>query len=313
MKVKRSSVLAGLLVIVILLLSLSAKSVNAQINAVTLKPTDDTYVDSSNPNSNHGEQNYLQITNYNSEINGNETYESIVWLKFNLSHVPDWAVVDGAILQMRTSSVNGSFNVNAYSGSDFLSVSAIVSWTELTLTYSNMPSYNTTSMDSVLVATTNQWYNWSVVDVVRTALNSTARTVTIVLFDPSPHGLLSSISFNSKEFSISDYAPTLTVHWSGVVPEFPTFLILALLMGTLLAVTFRRKSVQTSTLSPKYQFVNSARYCACTSTLASLTKNPIGLAVPSPISVLVKSKRLDPGCRAWKVSVNTQIVPLKVF
>jgi hypothetical protein len=238
--------------LVILLFSLSAKSVSAQVGEVMLKPTDDTYVDSSNPDSNYGEQNYLQITNYNSEINNDVTYESIVWLKFNLSSVPNGAVIDGATLQLHTSSVNGSFNVsfnvNAYSGSDFLNVSAVVSWTELTLTYSNVPSYNTTSMDSVLVGTSGQSYNWSVVDAVRDALNSAGRTVTMVLFDPSPHGLLSSISFNSKESSISDYAPTLTVHWSGVVPEFPSFLILALfLMTTLLAVTLRRKKCANKT------------------------------------------------------------------
>jgi hypothetical protein len=209
------------LCLVILLFSLSAKSISAQVSDVTLKPTDDTYLDSSNPNSNYGEQNYLQITNYNSEIN--IAYESIVWLKFNLSSVPDGAVIDGATLQLRTSSVNGSFNVNAYSGSNFLNVSAVVSWTESTLTYSDMPSYNTTSMSSVLVETSGQWYNWSVVDAARDALNSRSigtaifdrSIVTLVLYDPSPHGLLSSISFNSKESSISDYAPTLTVHWTG--------------------------------------------------------------------------------------------------
>jgi hypothetical protein len=225
----------------VLVPTLSIKTVNAQAGEVTLKPTDDTYVDSSNPNSNYGEQNYLQITNYNSEINS--AYESIVWLKFNLSSVPDGAVIDGATLQLRTSSITGSFNVNAYSGSDFLNVSAVVPWTELTLTYSSMPSYNTISMDSALVATNNQWYNWSAVDAVRDALNSTARTATMVLFDPSPHGLVSSISFNSKEFSISDYAPTLTVHWSGLVPEFPSFLILPLLMmATVLALIFHKQS-----------------------------------------------------------------------
>jgi hypothetical protein len=245
MSEKKFDVSGKLLIVlglVVLLFSLSAKSVSAQVGEVTLKPTDDTYVDSSNPNSNYGEQNYLQIANYNSEINSNETYESIVWLKFSLSAVPDGAVIDGATLQLRTSSVDGSFNVNAYSGSDFLNVSAVVSWTELTLTYSNMPSYNTTSMDSVLVATSGQWYNWSVVDAIRDALDNTGRTVTMVLLDPSPHGLLSSVSFDSKEFSISDYAPTLTVHWSGVVPEFPSFLILGLFtMATLLAVTVCRK------------------------------------------------------------------------
>jgi hypothetical protein len=244
MSEKRIDVFRGIVIVLVLSLvlvsTLSIKTVNAQTGQVTLKPSDDAYVDSSNPNSNYGERNYLQITNYNSEIN--IANESIAWLKFNLSSIPNGALIDGATLQLRTSSVTGSFNVNAYSGSDFLNASAVVSWTELTLTYSNMPSYNTTLMDSVLVATNNQWYNWSVVDAVGDALNRTATTVTMVLLDPSPSGLVSSISFNSKEFSISDYAPTLTVHWSGVVPEFPSFLVLSLFMiATILAVIVYRK------------------------------------------------------------------------
>jgi hypothetical protein len=249
MKIKRSSVAAGLLSLV-MLFSLSVKSVNAQVGEVTLKPSDDTYVDSSNPNSNYGQQDYLQITNYDSGIN--TVYESIAWLKFNLSSVPDGAIIDEATLQLRTSNVTGfiiSFNVDAYSGSDFLNESAIVSWTELTLTYSNMPNYNTTSMDSVLVAANNQWYNWSVVDAATDASNSATRTVTIVLFDPSPHGLVSSTSFNSKESSTSDYAPVLDVHWSGVVPEFPSFLVLPLFIaGILLAVTVRKEKCANKTL-----------------------------------------------------------------
>ena len=226
----KSGVSERLLVVVclaILIFSLAVKSVRAQGGQVTLKPTDDTYVDSGNPDSDYGGRNYLQVMNYNSQINSNGTRESIVWLKFNLSSVPEGAVIDGATLQLWTSSVNGSFNVNAYSGTDLLNVSAIISWTEMTVTYSNMPFYNTTSMDSVLVETSGQWYNWSVLDAVRDALNNPARTITIVLYDPSPHGLTSAIWFDSKESSIA-YSPTLTVHWSAVVPEFPTLLILAL-------------------------------------------------------------------------------------
>jgi hypothetical protein len=45
----------------LLVSSLSIKTVNAQAGQVTLKPTDDTYVESNNPNSNYGGQNYLSI------------------------------------------------------------------------------------------------------------------------------------------------------------------------------------------------------------------------------------------------------------
>jgi hypothetical protein len=227
----------------ILIFSLTVRCVGAQADQVTLKPTDDAYVDSSNPDSNYGGRNYLQILNYNSQINGNGTQESIIWLKFNLSSVPEGAVIDGSTLQLWTSSVDGWFNVNAYSGTDLLNTSAIISWTELTIMYSNMPFYNSTSMDSVLVEDSGQWYNWSVLDAVRDALNSTPRTITIVLCDPSPHGLVSAVWFDSKESSTA-YAPMLTVHWSGITQEFPTFLILALFtIASLLAtVVYRKKA-----------------------------------------------------------------------
>jgi hypothetical protein len=233
------------LCLAILIFSLTVKSVGAQVDQVTLKPTDDTYVDSGSPDSNYGGRNYLQIMNYNSQINSNGPHESIVWLKFNLLSVPEGAVIDGATLQLWTSSVNGSFSVNAYSGTDLLNESAIISWTELTMAYSNMPFYNTTSMDSVLVEASGQWYNWSVLDAVRDALNNTARTMTIVLYDPSPHGLVSAIWFDSKESSTA-YAPMLTVHWSAIVPEFPTFLILALFMIASLPATviYRKKRIR---------------------------------------------------------------------
>jgi hypothetical protein len=248
MSERRIRISKGVVIVLVLglvLVSLlSIKAAYAEGGQVTLKPTDDTYVDSRNPKSNYGTQNYLQIVNFNNETNSPpESYECLVWLKFNLSSVPDGAVIDVATLQLYTSSVNMSLNVNAYSGADLLNESAIISWTELTMTYSNMPYYNTTSMGSVIVDTVGQGYNWSVADAVRNALSSPATKATIVLFDPTPHGLLQSVTFDSKEFSNSDYAPTLTIHWSEVVPEFPTFLTLPMLMmATLLAVIFYGKN-----------------------------------------------------------------------
>ena len=90
-------------------------------------------------------------------------------------------------------------------------------------------------MDSVSVATVNLWYNWSVVDAVRNSLNGNARSVTIVMREPTPHSSATSIYFDSKE-SPADYSPKLTIHWSNV-PEFPTFIVLPLfIIATLVAL-----------------------------------------------------------------------------
>jgi hypothetical protein len=223
----------------VLVSSPSIKTVNAQAGQVTLKPTDDTYVDSYNPNSNYGGRIDLDVEN---SVTGGTppyqvTYLDLVWLKFDLSTVPNGAVIDGATLQLHTSYVGETYSVHAYSCPNN-------SWTELTLKYSNMPSYNTTSMDSLLVATSNQWYNWSTVDAVRNSMMSNPETVTIVLQEPSAHSSVTFVSFESKEAPVyfTDYSPKLTVHWSGVVPEFPTFLVPASLMITaLLAVVFYKR------------------------------------------------------------------------
>jgi hypothetical protein len=229
-----------ILVLGLLVSSLNIKTVNAQARQTALNPSDDTYVDSTNPNSNYGGRDYLQIKNYQYTLSG-QTYinESIVWLKFNLSSVPSGAVVDEATLQLCTDLVTETLNVHAYSCSDN-------SWTELTLTYSNMPSYNTTSMDSVIVATAAQWYNWSVVDGVRNAQGRNSKAITIVLFDPSPHSSITTVWFESKENMFGSF-PQLTVHWTAVTPEFPTFFILPLFMiATLIAVIIYKKATKIS-------------------------------------------------------------------
>jgi len=242
----RSVIFREIVVVLVLSLvvvsSLSIKTVDAQAGQVTLKPSDDTYVDSSNPGSNYGGQIYLEISEWNVF---SAHYDLMAWLKFDLSSVPDGAVVDGATLSLYTPIVGETFNVHAYAGSAFLNASTVTPWTELTLTYSNMPSYNTTSMDSVLVATANLWYNWSVVAAVRNALNDNPKSVTLVMREPTLHSSATSVYFYSKENPVTptDYSPKLTIHWSNVVPEFPTFLILPLfMMATLLALVFHKRA-----------------------------------------------------------------------
>ena len=231
---------ANLIVLAVLLCSLAlpvavVRTVNAQEGQVTINPTDDTYVDFDNQNSNYGGQNNLQVSKYHDSFEN--MWEERIWLKFNLSSVPDGAIVDTATLRLYCSIASETYNVYAHACSD-------ISWTELTLTWSNMPSYNASSMDTEQVATSYRWYNWSVTYAVQKAVDGISGgpgIVTIVLLETSFRGLISWVAFNSKE-SFS-YYPELTVHWSGQVPEFPSFLILPLFMvATLLAIiAYKRK------------------------------------------------------------------------
>jgi hypothetical protein len=130
-----------------------------------------------------------------------------------LSSIPNGAVIGNATLHL-WSFQSGPYTISAYSGSNFLN-NSVIDWTEDTLTYSNMPSYNTTSMDSIAINGANQWYNWSVVDAIRDALSSNSKTATIVLFAPSTVYVASSVGFDSKEIGAGppDYRPALTIHW----------------------------------------------------------------------------------------------------
>jgi len=234
-------IVIALVLSLVLVFSLSIETVNAQAGQVTLKPSDDTFVDSSFQTLTFGGETILETLNEYHYYGGQfSEVEEVVWLKFELSSVPKGAVIDVATLQLYPSNVYGTNDVHAHFCTNY-------SWTESSLTYSNMPSYNTTSMDSVLVTVNNQWYNWSTVDAVKNALNSNAEAVTVVLREPSIQNSL--VSFESKEapINLTDYSPKLTIHWSNVVPEFPTFLILPFFMiATLLAVIiYRKKSMRT--------------------------------------------------------------------
>ena len=234
-----------LVVFLSLLPNIKTNVVHASTNQVMLKATDDTYVDSSYPTSNYGGQFNLEILN---SLYGTAPYQStfidIIWLKFNLSSVPNGALIDTATLQLYASGVGETYNVDAYSCSDN-------SWNELTLTYSNMPSYNTALIDSELVPSAFEWYNWSVVDAVRSALNTNSTQLTLVLNEPTPHSSLNGVSFYSKEsflenLSTTDYSPELIVHWTAVTREYPTLLLIPLTIITtavVAAIFYKRKRI----------------------------------------------------------------------
>jgi len=187
--------------------------VEARPGQVTLTAIDDTYVNSveGNVDSNYGAAYFLRVSKWQFS---STVYERLTWLKFDLSSVPDGVVVDVATLQLHTSTVVETYTVYAHSCS-------VSSWTELTLTYSNKPSFNPTSMSStvILAGTPTKWYNWNVIDAVRNSLNNEANLVTIVLRETTIRGLLSFVSFDSKEEGNGAHAPKLIVHWIPVTDD----------------------------------------------------------------------------------------------
>jgi len=204
---------------------------------VTIAPTDDTYTDVNNPNANYGGQTTLEIEMF-WEGNPYEMWKKRVWLKFNLSEVPDGAVVDNATLELHSSVVTETYDIGAYS-------CASISWTELTLTWDNSPAFGTL-MDKTLVASSAQWYSWNVTDAVLDGLNGIhggPDVVPVVLREATTfRSMYSKASFLSKEGS-SELRPKLTIHWIDVIPEFPSLLLLPLFMMVILlaAIAFRRK------------------------------------------------------------------------
>lgn len=232
---EKANLVALIILIGIIVLPIAAiPLVNAQEGQASINPTDDTFIDFSQQDSNYGGQTNLYVEKFQQS---QDNWERRTWLEFNLSSVPEGATVDVAILRLYCDSALETYDVYAHSSSD-------ASWTELTLTWSNMPSYNNTSMDVEQVATPNRWYNWSVTYAVQKAvdgIHEEPNIVTIVLQETSFRSPVSYVTFSSKEDS--SHHPELTVHWSGVVPEFPSFPILPLFMiATLLTViVYRRK------------------------------------------------------------------------
>ena len=180
--------------------------INLQEGEVTLYPIDDTYTDSNNPDEKYGGQTTLFVSN---------TTEKIAWLKFGLCAVPDGAVVDYAQLKLHALQPTETYDVYAHSCSDN-------SWTESTLTYSNMPVFNASHIISMYRFSYEGWGEWVVSEGVRKAIDGIydgTDIVTIVISGIPTHHLYESsyISFHSKE---SLYVPELIVHWIGTdAPE----------------------------------------------------------------------------------------------
>ena len=185
----------------------------ALFGPVTITVSDDTHVDSTNADSALGEQQYLDIESWG---DSSLSYHQIIWLKFSLSSVPEGVEFTQVTLQVYAWLIGGTFNVTAHYSSDS-------SWTESTLTYSNMPSYDANPIDKLEVSADEQWYSWNVIDAVQRASDNNLQTVTIVLNEPML-SYQNSVFMYSKETPslVMDVSPILTLSWSDTSMNTPT-------------------------------------------------------------------------------------------
>jgi len=214
-----------LLVIGILTVSICLEPfARAGIDLVALSPSDDSYTVSNSPFTNYGGRATLNVSRHENFESVNEV---VMWLRFNLSKIPDGAVITSATLQLYCSFVPEPFNVSAHFCSDN-------NWSELVLTFDNQPKYNATVMPVIcqtcgskswaLVNSSERWYFWDVTFAVNRTVDGVfggEGVVTIVLRENLNHQTSLLATFHSKEGNIGRH-PALKVAWSHIVPELPS-------------------------------------------------------------------------------------------
>jgi len=185
---------------------MSRSIVDADEGQVEFIPFADTYTDVFEPLTNYGGSYYLNIAY-------NEFAIQTIWLKFNLSHVPDGAIVDNATLRIFPTLVTATHEVSAYFCSNN-------SWDEYTINLIDQPEFDDEVLDTVFVGMPNKWYNWNVTNAVRKALDgvfSGSDILTIVLKQTQWHFSYRQLQVVSREYGIR---VSLYIHWSGsVIPE----------------------------------------------------------------------------------------------
>jgi len=218
--------LSILILAVLVLLSIhlvSPVSAEATYTATgTMIPFYDSYVSSAEPNSNYYShssdyrENYLVVANsINTSVGTKITY-----MMFDLSGLTPGNTINSAVLQMRTNAVTEPHRIGVHYCSDN-------SWKGYSITWDNKPPFSAEAVETVTVTKEEAWYNWTVTDCVRTALQGKWLSLVVKCEDPAPHGY-QWVKFYSKKYSYSEYRPLLVISqtriisWTGYEPLAPT-------------------------------------------------------------------------------------------
>jgi hypothetical protein len=155
---------------------LGAYASSGRTSSSTLTPVADTYVDSSNPDTNYGLSPQLKI--------GGQRAVRIAYLKFDLSALAGKTVISAHLQLWVYNPAQGTYSVSPVSDT---------SWTELGTTYSNRPRRGHATA-SVTSPTADTWTDFDVTEQVKASLGNLA---SIAISSRSSH----TLDLDSREVS----------------------------------------------------------------------------------------------------------------
>ncbi|UCE12481.1 MAG: DNRLRE domain-containing protein [Candidatus Heimdallarchaeota archaeon] len=207
-----------------LIIGLSVSS-NASITTViTISVEADSYVDSDDPTSNFGEEDYIKVSKFEGINNTNTTKTGLI--RFSLTELQD-IDIDSVFLELYVLMLTVRHRIGVYKSSD-------VSWNELTVTHNTRPSYNETVLDTELVGPDWEWYSWSVTEAVNDSVET--GQITFVIKVEKIYKSTDWVWFFSKDSELKEgYSPRLYVNYTeSKASSGPNYLIILISLFPLL-------------------------------------------------------------------------------
>jgi hypothetical protein len=209
------------LLLTTLLISSFSPCTNAKITGtllsnsttITLEAISDSYVSSSDPDSNYG-----SLTTIKTEITaGTEKNYTYTYLMFDLSSIPSNTLINSANLSLYMTGISGQVPLTT-GGRIYTYYSSDTSWSETGITWNNKPSFNSEAtgykafFGTVIV---NVYYKWNVTSDVSQALSAGKLTEIVCWANYTSEEFYGNATFQSKEAANK---PKLTVEYSYEMP-----------------------------------------------------------------------------------------------
>ncbi|RLI40209.1 hypothetical protein DRO64_09375 [Candidatus Bathyarchaeota archaeon] len=257
-RLKRISLISFILFNLLVILSMSLLPLAASTTTVTITPSDDAFVMTYHPNDNYGSEDTLNV-------DPRSSYLTISYIKFNLSDIPDGAVIVSAKLKLHDSASCSDVEIKVYrvDGGD---------WDESTITWNNKPTYDEGIAYASFTSGDPGWYEIDVTDLVEGWVNGSYNNYGLVL---KPVSGSCCDQFRSKEHPNGNH-PQLIVEY--VEPNTVTTTVTQTITETQTQTVTETTTIANTTITETQtetitttQTINNTVYSTVTTTLANTT------------------------------------------